>query len=79
MKYLIVVLVVAGVLWWLLSRPGRVTKARTRGTAPQAATEMVVCAHCGVHLPAPDAVRDGARHFCSEAHRLAGPREPDRR
>jgi uncharacterized protein len=35
---------------------------------------MVSCMHCGVHLPVSEALQDGAgRHFCSEAHRLAGP------
>ena len=36
---------------------------------------MLACVHCGVHLPQADAVLDAqARPFCSEAHRLAGPR-----
>jgi uncharacterized protein len=36
---------------------------------------MVSCAHCGLHLPEADALPgpDGA-HYCSEAHRRAGPR-----
>lgn len=36
---------------------------------------MVPCAHCGVHLPASDALaNDAGQPFCSEAHRRAGPR-----
>jgi uncharacterized protein len=36
---------------------------------------MLACAHCGVHLPSADALRDAAgRAYCSDAHRLAGPR-----
>jgi uncharacterized protein len=82
MKYLIVLLVVAVGLWlWLGGRRrGRVAppaaqaprQERNTGAAPQA---MLACAHCGVHLPAADVVADAAgRAFCSDAHRLAGPR-----
>jgi uncharacterized protein len=35
---------------------------------------MVACAHCGVHLPVNEAVKDGELHFCGEPHRLLGPR-----
>jgi len=65
------------VAWWLLRprrpaapprpRPG----ARPAADAPEA---MVDCAHCGLHLPASEAVRDGARAYCCSAHRDAGPR-----
>ncbi|HET7528448.1 MAG TPA: PP0621 family protein [Burkholderiaceae bacterium] len=33
------------------------------------------CAHCGVHLPVGDAVMDRGIAYCSEAHRLAGPKD----
>lgn len=32
---------------------------------------MVQCAHCGVFLPASDALIDGQRAFCDRAHRDA--------
>jgi uncharacterized protein len=36
---------------------------------------MLACAHCGVHLPGDETVRDEAgRAYCGDAHRLAGPR-----
>ncbi len=36
---------------------------------------MLACAHCGVHLPQADARLDAAgRPYCSDAHRLLGPR-----
>lgn len=37
----------------------------------QAAEDMVRCAHCGVHLPAGESVRDDDAVFCSAAHRDA--------
>jgi uncharacterized protein len=83
MKFLLLLLVVVGGLAWLAwgrKRPpadvADDAKAR-RDAAPPPATpqSMLACAHCGVHLPAADALRDaGGRAYCSEAHRLAGPR-----
>lgn len=74
MKYLLVLLVVGGGLWWLLGRgPGR----RARDGRPADAgkpVEMVACAHCGVHLPRLDALAVDDLFFCSEPHRKSGPR-----
>ena len=76
MKYLLVraVVFVASWLW----RKGRREELRSRPPpratppavgAPQA---MVRCAHCGLHLPAADAISgpDGAV-YCSAVHRQA--------
>ncbi len=42
---------------------------------PAQADRIEPCAHCGVHLPVSEALHDiGGRVYCSEAHRLAGPR-----
>lgn len=77
MKFLLVLLVVGVGLWMLtarLRRPGAGDDA-ARPSKPAAAkpVEMVVCAHCGVHLPAADALAEGARLYCSDAHRRLGP------
>jgi len=67
------------VAWWML-RPNRRAAPPPRGAArgrpaPGAAPEaMVDCAACGLHFPASEAVRDGARLYCCGAHREAGPR-----
>ena len=66
------------VVWWLL-RPRRQVappqQRRTAAPAPAAPAEaMVDCAACGLHFPASEAVRDGARVYCCSAHRDAGPR-----
>jgi uncharacterized protein len=78
MKFLVLILVVGGLLWWMLRRPGRVEK-KGAGEPTGPATTFVACAHCGVHVPTPDAVRDGAKSYCSDAHRLAGPRDHETR
>jgi uncharacterized protein len=69
--------------WWFF-RPRRKAPpsasaaagmARGRQGADVEAEAMVDCAHCGVHLPSSEALRDdAARTYCSNEHRIAGPR-----
>lgn len=77
MKYLLVVCVVAAVLWLML-RPRKAQRSAAARSAspPQGAQAqpMVQCQHCGVHLPRGEALVDARGTFCSQAHRLAGPR-----
>jgi uncharacterized protein len=77
MKFLVVALVV-GVLVWLLTAKARPRQGGGTGDArrPPGKTPatMLACAHCGLHLPAADAVLDGSRVYCSEAHQRLGPR-----
>lgn len=63
------------VLLWLLRgamarRGGRPAdpKATRRRDAPQ---PMLVCAHCGVHLPRDEALPGKGGVFCGDAHRTA--------
>lgn len=77
MKFLVILVVVVVALWWMLRRP-RVSTDKAADARPKPAT-FVACAHCGVHLPSSDAVRDGDLHYCSDAHRLAGPSDHDPR
>lgn len=73
MKYVLVLLVVAiGVL--LLAKRLRGSGVPPSGTRAQAPQAMVECAHCGLHLPAADALLEGRNVFCSEGHRRLGPR-----
>lgn len=76
MKVLLVLVVIAIGFWMLNKRlRGPVNRAPPAGTRPPAApAAMVACAHCGLHLPAADAVREGGHVYCGEAHRLLGPR-----
>lgn len=75
MKYLLLLAVVLAVLWLL-----RQTRHKKRSDnpasppppqqAPAAPTEIVACAHCGVHLPRQDALPGAqGRHYCGAAHR----------
>ena len=76
MKYLLVLFVVAVGIW--LWRKNRQDDIRERAAAPKRAAPpavgapqaMVRCAHCGLHLPATDALPGtGGALYCSAAHR----------
>ena len=69
MKYLLLITFVA-VIWWVWKK-----RSLQPGPRPTPASRdpelMVVCAHCGVHLPKSDSVAENGAYFCSDAHRLA--------
>lgn len=81
MKLLVTALVVVWVLWLLFGRrraprPGArdgMAASRAGRASPEG---MVVCAHCGVHVPASEALAAQGRDYCSLAHRDAGPAAP---
>lgn len=63
-----------GLLVYLILRGmGRPNTRSARG--PRAAEKMVLCAHCGVHLPEGECLRSGEYCYCCEAHRVLGPIE----
>ena len=70
LKWLLVFAVIGFGLWVLIVR----NRKPRRDDALPKSRAMVECAHCGLHLPSDDALLSGGRVFCSEAHRLAGPR-----
>jgi uncharacterized protein len=81
---IVIVLIAVLVLAWLVFGFGRRSQGRPAGRdetrrpgSPPKIEGMVSCAHCGVHLPASEAMRQGALHYCGDAHRQAGPRPPD--
>lgn len=85
MKFLVLLAVVAGVVWWMWGRrpgprsgtppPVTPTPAPDHREAAPRLQPMLACVHCGLHLPRNEAVFSPAGEpFCSDAHRLAGPR-----
>ena len=70
LKWLLVFAVIGLGLWVLIVR----NRQPRRNDAAPTSLAMVECAHCGLHLPSDDALLSGTRVYCSEAHRLAGPR-----
>jgi uncharacterized protein len=70
MKYLLLLLVVLLLAWaWRQSRRAKVPPPQSpQASAPET---MGTCLHCGVHLPASEAVRGEKGLYCSTAHRIA--------
>jgi uncharacterized protein len=72
-KVVLLLVLVGVILWWVGARvPPRHTTHSARAREPEAFTR---CAHCGVHLPHAEALVERDLSYCSEAHRLAGPRD----
>ena len=72
MKYLIILILVLLVAWqWRNGRVKDVKAKSARDDAPQGPVDMVACAHCGVHLPAQDAIQGKAGPYCDARHRAA--------
>ena len=75
MKYLLVLLIAAAVIWlWRHNRQAdKRAAAPPRSRRPEAGqplTEMVECEVCHVHLPRSEALIGGQGGcYCSEAHR----------
>lgn len=74
-KLLLVLLVVAlvGVIAWTWRRQ---RASLDGGQAPPRLRTMVACAHCGLHIPASEALMLDDRPYCSAGHREAGPKDP---
>ena len=71
MKYLLVFGLVFLVAWrWRTARENTM-REHARRPHPGAPAEMVACRHCGLHLPAADAITGRQGAYCSTAHRRA--------
>lgn len=70
LRLLLLLVILAPFIWWLRVR----LRAKVPPPDPATPITMVRCAHCGVHLPQPDAYADAQGHrYCSDAHRQLGP------
>ena len=80
MARLILLALAVAALVWLLRRALRGRPAQgSQGGAPGVvgqASELVACAHCGVHLPRLESHERGGEHYCGEEHARLGPRRP---
>jgi uncharacterized protein len=82
MKFLVLLLVLLVAVAWLAigrrrdrSDESPPPPAQPPPAPPARPATMLACAHCGVHLPGSEALRDAeGRAYCGDAHRLAGPR-----
>jgi len=75
MKFVLFILAVLVLLWLLRGLARRTPPSPPPGTAaPTDAKEaepMLVCAHCGVHIPKNEALPGRGGVFCGDSHRKA--------
>lgn len=72
MRYLLLLLLVGYVLWrWREAQAQRRAAPPPKQAEQTQTIEMVVCAHCGVHLPVSQALTVRSIYFCSAAHQKA--------
>jgi len=70
----VLAVVVLGYVWWRHQHQAEAAE-RTAGQRlaepppPATPAPMLRCRHCGVHLPAADAVRGALGPYCSHEHR----------
>ncbi|MFA5530265.1 MAG: PP0621 family protein, partial [Thiohalomonadaceae bacterium] len=69
---LLLFLAIVWLVYQLVLRPWA-SKRRVQRRAPRQ-VQAVRCAHCGVHVPAQEAVQRGGRAFCCNEHSQLGPR-----
>ena len=72
LKVLLLALLVVAVVWLLRGVRCAGKPPGSPPVPPDEATVMVVCAHCGVHLPRAEALPGPDGVYCCEAHRAAG-------
>ncbi|MAA75362.1 MAG: hypothetical protein CMN28_11730 [Salinisphaeraceae bacterium] len=66
----LILLAVVGLAWYVWQRMARPAAGRADpGKRPESFERMVECRHCGVHVPADQAVTDSrSRSYCCAAH-----------
>jgi uncharacterized protein len=65
MKYLVLLLIVVGGIWWIRQQ----RRPRDASHSRSGPFVMLPCTHCGTHIPEHDAVRGSQGLYCSTAHR----------
>jgi len=70
MKYLLLAIFL-GIVWSFWKKRAEAS-SRSELRPPPATEHIVACAHCGVHQPVSESLREGDAYFCCEAHRRAG-------
>lgn len=62
-------LLIAVAVWLVISLVRRMLRQRSKDTlTDRTHADMVRCAHCGLHLPKPEALVQDGEFFCSRQH-----------
>ena len=73
-RLVVLILLVVAAAWFIRRALRRVKKADAE-KPPPVQSDLVSCAHCGMHLPRAEARLAGDRAYCGEEHARLGPRE----
>ena len=71
MKYLLILLLVLVVIWAVKRSRTPKPPPTQPNPEPSSPSEMITCAHCGIHLPQEEAVSGQKGLYCSTDHRAA--------
>jgi uncharacterized protein len=71
MKYLLILLLVWVIIWAVKRGHGPKPPQTPANTDASTPSEMITCAHCGIHLPQEEAVSGQKGLYCSTEHRAA--------
>lgn len=75
MSRLLFLAVIIAVVYWLLKSYRR--QLPKQDTESGQAEDMVLCVHCGVHLPKGESIQGDGKFYCSETHRRAHIEKPE--
>ena len=67
MSRLLFLTAVIVIIYWLLKSYRK--HLPKEDTTSMQAEDMVLCVHCGVHLPKRESIQVGDKFYCSEEHR----------
>ena len=78
MGQLLRIIIILFGLWLVLQIIKRALASHQKPPAGKpSVAHMIVCAHCGVHVPESEAIRDDGKLYCSEEHRKAAKKGHD--
>lgn len=75
MKFLILLLIIAGFIYYIRYRASLLKQTHYRHNKPASSSQtisMVQCARCGVHLPENEAIKRQGHTWCCEEHARLG-------
>jgi uncharacterized protein len=74
LKVILLVLALLLVYWFFWGQRKRdAVDKPPEGNTPVSPEQMVICAHCQLHVPESECVKAAGRHYCCEEHRKLGP------
>lgn len=69
MKFILLIAVLVFVVWFLT---GQRKKRPNSKAQPDTTENIVVCAHCRLHIPESESILFDGRRYCCEEHRKLG-------